>query len=86
MGYILYFLARRSIQGLVIILFAVFLIFMIMRIVPGDPVRLMVGGAAPDQVLERVAKELGLKDPLLVQFGFLLDSNERSVRTPRGAR
>lgn len=42
---------------------------MIMRIVPGDPVRMMVGGAAPDQVLERVAKELGLKDPLLVQFG-----------------
>jgi peptide/nickel transport system permease protein len=29
----------------------------------------MVGGAAPDQVLEKVAKELGLKDPLLVQFG-----------------
>lgn len=69
MGYILYFLARRSIQGLVIIFFAAFLIFMIMRIVPGDPVRLMVGGAAPDQVLERVARELGLKDPLLVQFG-----------------
>jgi peptide/nickel transport system permease protein len=69
MSYIYYFLLRRSIQGLVIIFFAVFLIFMIMRIVPGDPVRLMVGGAAPDQVLQRVAKELGLKDPLLVQFG-----------------
>jgi len=69
MDYILYFLARRSIQGIVIIFFATFFIFMVMRIVPGDPVRLMVGGAAPDQVLERVAKELGLKDPLLVQFG-----------------
>ena len=69
MSYVLYFLARRSIQGLVIIFFAGFLIFMVMRIVPGDPVRLMVGGAAPDQVLQRVAKELGLNDPLLVQFG-----------------
>lgn len=69
MGYILYFLARRSAQGFIIVFFAVFLIFMIMRIVPGDPVRLMVGGAAPDQVLEKVANELGLKDPLLVQFG-----------------
>ena len=69
MSYVLYFLARRSIQGFVIIFFACFLIFMVMRIVPGDPVRLMVGGAAPDQVLQRVAKELGLKDPLLVQFG-----------------
>ena len=69
MGYILYFLARRGAQGFVIIFFAVFLIFMVMRIVPGDPVRLMVGGAAPDKVLEKVAKELGLKDPLIVQFG-----------------
>lgn len=69
MGYVLYFLARRIIQGFVIIFLAGFLIFMVMRIVPGDPVRLMVGGAAPDQVLQRVAEELGLKDPLLVQFG-----------------
>ena len=69
MGYILYFLARRSAQGVVIVFFAVFFIFMVMRIVPGDPVRLMVGGAAPDQVLQKVATELGLKDPLLSQFG-----------------
>jgi len=69
MGYVIYFLARRSAQGLIIVFFAVFFIFMVMRIVPGDPVRLMVGGAAPDQVLQKVAKELGLKDPLLVQFG-----------------
>jgi peptide/nickel transport system permease protein len=69
MGYVLYFLLKRVLQGTFIVFFAVFFIFMVMRIVPGDPVRLMVGGAAPDQVLERVAKELGLKDPLLVQFG-----------------
>ena len=59
MSYVLYFLARRISQGFVIIFLAGFLIFMVMRIVPGDPVRLMVGGAAPDNVLERVAKELG---------------------------
>ncbi len=68
MGYIIYFLVRRISQGIIIVFFAVFFIFMVMRIVPGDPVRLMVGGAAPDQVLEKVARELGLKDPLLVQF------------------
>jgi len=69
MGYIIYFLYRRCLQGIGIVFFAVFLIFMVMRIVPGDPVRMMVGGAAPDKVLEKVAKELGLKDPLLIQFG-----------------
>lgn len=69
MNYILYFLVRRSLQGVVIVFFAVFFIFMVMRIVPGDPVRMMVGGAAPDQVLEKVARDLGLKDSLMVQFG-----------------
>lgn len=69
MGYVFYFLLRRVLQGIIIVFFAVFFIFMMMRIVPGDPVRLMVGGAAPDQVLEKVAKQLGLKDPLFVQFG-----------------
>jgi ABC-type dipeptide/oligopeptide/nickel transport system permease component len=68
MNYILFFLIRRFLQGIVIVFIAVFLIFMVMRVVPGDPVRLLVGGAAPDQVLERVAKELGLKDPLFTQF------------------
>ena len=74
MGYILSFLSRRIVQGVIIVCFAVFFIFMIMRIVPGDPVRLMVGGAAPDQVLEKVAKELGLKDPLMIQFGRYLNN------------
>jgi len=69
MGYVFYFLLRRVLQGIIIVFFAVFFIFMVMRIVPGDPVRLMVGGAAPDQVLEKVSKQLGLKDPLFVQFG-----------------
>jgi len=69
MGFILYFITRRVLQGFFIVFIVTFFIFMIMRIVPGDPVRLMVGGAAPDIVLEKVARQLGLKDPLLVQFG-----------------
>lgn len=69
MGFVLYFLSRRLLQGVFIVFLVTFFIFMVMRIIPGDPVRLMVGGMAPDTVLEQVAKELGLKDPLLVQFG-----------------
>jgi peptide/nickel transport system permease protein len=77
MEFILYFFTRRVLQGIFIVFIVTFFIFMIMRIVPGDPVRLMVGGAAPDSVLQRVAKELGLNDPLLVQFGRYLSDISR---------
>ena len=43
---------RRILQGVVVVLITTFLIFSILRIVPGDPVRLIVGGMAPDNLVE----------------------------------
>ena len=62
-------LLRRMAQGLVIVLLTALIIFTLLRVVPGDPVRLIVGGMAPDNVVEEVARKMGLRDPLLVQFG-----------------
>jgi peptide/nickel transport system permease protein len=45
-----------------------FLIFTLLRVVPGDPVRLMVGGMAPDTVVEEIATKMGLRDPIPLQF------------------
>ena len=66
---LLSFLARRISQGIVIIFLVTLLIFTLLRVVPGDPVRLMAGGMAPDALIEEIAKEMGLRDPILVQFG-----------------
>ena len=67
--FVLSFLARRLAQGAVIISLVSLLIFTLLRVVPGDPVRLMVGGMAPDSLVEQIAAEMGLRDPILVQFG-----------------
>jgi len=55
-------------QGLVVLLIVSFAIFALLRVVPGDPARLIVGGMAPDEVVVQKAEELGLNDPIVVQY------------------
>lgn len=66
--YLLIFLSRRLLQGAVVLLIVTFAIFTLLRVVPGDPARLIVGGMAPDEVVAQKAEELGLNDPIPVQF------------------
>lgn len=89
--FILRFLARRLLQGVVIILLVSALIFTLLRVVPGDPVRLMAGGMAPEALIEEIATEMGLRDPIHVQFGryisdvFQGDLGQSFVRPVSGA-
>ena len=46
--FVLRFLARRLLQGALIVFLVSALIFPLLRVVPGDPVRLMAGGMAPE--------------------------------------
>jgi ABC-type dipeptide/oligopeptide/nickel transport system permease component len=69
MAFFLSFMLRRLSQGLVIILLVGFVIFALLRIIPGDPVRIIVGPMATEEQIEEIAKDLGLRDPLVVQFG-----------------
>lgn len=62
------FFLRRIAQGLVIVVLVALLIFTLLRVVPGDPVRLMLGPMVSPSVAEETAKEMGLRDPILVQF------------------
>src|ERR1700692_698755 len=66
---ILEFLVKRIAQGLLIVFITSLLIFTLLRVVPGDPVRLIVGGMAPPDVVEKVATKMGLRDPIIVQYG-----------------
>ena len=65
---ILEFLAKRIAQGILIVALTSLIIFTLLRVVPGDPVRLIVGGMAPDNVVEEVARKMGLRDPIIVQY------------------
>jgi peptide/nickel transport system permease protein len=66
---ILEFLVKRIAQGMLIVFITSLIIFTLLRVVPGDPVRLIVGGMAPPDVVEKVATKMGLRDPIIVQYG-----------------
>ena len=66
--FLLNFLIRRFLQGVVVLLIVSFAIFALLRVVPGDPARLIVGGMAPDEVVIQKAQELGLNDPIIIQY------------------
>jgi ABC-type dipeptide/oligopeptide/nickel transport system permease component len=69
MMFALDFFLRRLSQGLVIIILVALLIFTLLRVVPGDPVRIMLGPMRSPSVMEETATRLGLRDPIPVQFG-----------------
>ena len=63
------YLLKRLAQGVVIVFITSLIIFTLLRVVPGDPVRLIVGGMADESVVEEVAQKMGLRDPIIVQYG-----------------
>jgi len=44
------------------------IVFLIVHLIPGDPAQTMLGERATDQALERLRAQMGLNDPLPVQF------------------
>ena len=70
------FLARRVAQLGVVLLLVSVAVFSIMHALPGDPVQLMLSGAESGSVTperqEQLREEMGLNDPLPVQYGRFL--------------
>src|SRR6266568_3327912 len=82
-------LIGRRLLFLLPVLFGILVVvFVTMRIVPGDPARLVAGPDAGPQALEAIRHEFGLDQPLHVQFErYLLDVLRgefgRSLKTQR---
>ncbi len=65
----------RRVALAVIVLFGLFVAtFFIIHLVPGDPVRAVLGGPASPQEVAYVRHQLGLDRPLLDQFGLYLSN------------
>ncbi len=66
------FVIQRILSGCIVILGLSVLSFLLVHLVPGDPVQIMLGiHAAPELVLE-LRNQLGLNQPLLFQYGHYL--------------
>jgi peptide/nickel transport system permease protein len=63
------FLLRRLLTTLLVLLGVSFVVFMIIHLVPGDPVRIMLGLQADQAKVEEIRRMMGFDRPLLVQYG-----------------
>ena len=66
------FLAKRLFHSIFVLLGLSIVIFLIARIVPGDPVRLAVGARAPQWVVDNLRKSMHLNKSIFMQYVYWL--------------
>ena len=67
-------LAQRLVQAVIVLAGVMLLIFVMLRIVPGNPVETLMGEHANQETIARVSEEMGLDQPLHIQFFRYLSS------------
>ncbi len=68
------FIARRLLYAIPTLLGVTFLVFVSVRLIPGDPAIAIAGERATPELIEQVRQELGLDQPLLTQYGRFMAS------------
>jgi peptide/nickel transport system permease protein len=63
------FLVRRSLISAVTLVLISVIVFTGVRLIPGDPARVLAGTEADEAGLEEVRRKYGLHEPILVQYG-----------------
>jgi peptide/nickel transport system permease protein len=66
------YISRRLLATLPAIAVVAVLVFMLLRLTPGDPAAILAGDAASPEQIAQIRANLGLEEPLLVQFGIWL--------------
>jgi peptide/nickel transport system permease protein len=66
------YIAKRLFQLVLILLGVSVLVFLMLRMVPGDPARLLLGEFASPEELARLRTQLGLDQSLFLQYGIYL--------------
>ncbi len=62
------YIAKRLLMLIPVLLGIVLVVFIMNRISPGNPARMLLGDGATDEAVAALEEELGLNDPLYVQF------------------
>ena len=62
------YVIRRLLQIIPLFLAVMVLIFVLVHLIPGDPVSTLLGDRATPEIVDRANRQLGLDKPLIVQF------------------
>jgi peptide/nickel transport system permease protein len=65
-------IARRLVQMIPVVFGITLILFVMLRLIPGDPASVMLGERATDEAVARINHELGLDQPIYVQYGLFL--------------
>lgn len=63
------YLIRRLVQSALILLGVSFITFLLLYVLPADPVRQIAGRSATPETVENIRRQLGLDQPFVVQYG-----------------
>lgn len=63
------YLSRRLIQSALILVGVSFITFVLLYVLPADPVRQIAGRSATPETVESIRRQLGLDQPFVVQYG-----------------
>jgi peptide/nickel transport system permease protein len=66
---VLAFAARRLLETIPVLIGVSIVVFLFLRLIPGDPAVVLLGERATEQSVQRVREQLGLDQPLHVQYG-----------------
>jgi peptide/nickel transport system permease protein len=65
---LLRYIIARTLLTIPMVFILLSIVFVVIRVMPGDPVSSMLGGHAPEKVIEQKKEELGLNKPMIVQY------------------
>ena len=66
------YLIRRLLLVIPVLLGVSLMVFAIAKVTPGDPARMMAGPTAKIETIEKLHRQLGLDDPIIIQYGRFL--------------
>ena len=62
------FIVKRLLMTIPTLLLVTMIVFAVMRLVPGDPVIMMLGDIKNPELIEKMRQDMGLNDPIFVQY------------------
>ena len=72
MGNLTRYVITRILLTIPMVFILLTIVFVVLRVMPGDPVSSLLGGHAPEHVIEKKKQELGLNRPMAVQYAAYL--------------
>ena len=63
-----FYVLKRLLASLVVLLSMMFLVMLIMELIPGDPAALMLGENATQEMVDKLRHQLGLDRPVLTRY------------------